>query len=365
MAGIHTLNARGNVLLPAIRKRYGWSDLRTFHEIQRFHIDFLTILHAKGVDYASLRSALTPQPTKHEAAFLFDEHRCKNTFVPGVECADALFKALDRKTTHSILGGELVDDRDEIARALLHRSAIVAKDLNFKHPCFCYIIYVNNLSEGSVTAIDSKLRAHKAYLGYVPCTYSSLAKTFVSMNLVNLVIKQGNTVILGHEDGRPDTENYNLHLHDYTAIGLQLKSLQSMYFNTFLSYKPEQMFLKESDDDLEIALRAMSKEIAPLHEFAVVIENDKFEKYLKTVKLGKMMKAGLADLTKAELEAAIRGKLRMSYLYNMEWIDKTTYQLSKFNIMLEFPREDGYPERMVVSLEYRPFERVLRLVTVS
>lgn len=365
MAAIHTLNARGNMLLPALRNHYGWTDSRTFHEIQRFHLDCLAILRMKGVDYSSLRSALTPQSTKHEAAFLFDEQRCENTFNPGVECADSLFKALDQKTTHSILGGELVDDRDEIARALLRRSAIVAKDLDFKHPCFCYVLYVNNLSEGSLATIDSKLRSHKSYLGYVPCTYASLAKTFVSMHLVNLVIKQGNTVILGHEDDRPNTENCNLHLHDYTALGLQLKSLQEMYFNTFLSYKPEQMLLKESDDDLEIALRAMSQEVAPLTEFAVVIAEDKFEKYLKTAKLGKLMRAGLADLTKAELEAAIREKVRMSYLYNMEWVDEPTHQLSKFNIMLEFPRAGGYPERMVVSLEYRPVERVLRLVTVS
>ncbi|WP_122781429.1 hypothetical protein [Burkholderia pseudomallei] len=365
MGSIHTLNARGNVMLPALREHYAWTDSRTFHEIQRFHSDLLEILRAKGIDYTSLRSALTPQPTKHEAAFLFDEQRCENSFVPGIECADALLTALDRKTTHSILAGELVDDRDEIARALLRRSAIVAKDLDFKHPCFCYVLYVNNLSEGNVAAIDSKLRAHKAYLGYVPCTYASLAKTFVSMHLVNLVIKQGDTVILGHEDDRPNTENYNLHLHDYTALGLRLKSLQSMYFSTFLSYKPEWMMLKESDDDLEIALRAMSKEVAPLAEFAVVIADDKFEKYLKTAKLGKLMKAGLADLTKAQLEAAIREKLRMSYLYNMEWVDEPTYQLSKFNIMLEFPRPGGYPERIVVALEYRPVERVLRLVTVS
>lgn len=365
MAGIYTLNGRGNVMLPALREHYAWTDARTFREIQRFHSDLLDILRAKGIDYASLRSALTPQSTKHEAAFLFDEQRCDNTFVPGVECADALFKALDRKATHSILGGELIDDRDEIARALLRRSAVVAKDLNFKHPCFCYVLYVNNLSEGNVAAIDSKLRAHKAYLGYVPCTYASLAKTFVSMHLVNLVIKQGDTVILGHEDDRPNTENHNLHLHDYTALGLQLKSLQSMYFSVFLSYKPEWMLLEESDDDLDIALRAMSKEVAPLTEFAVVIADDKFEKYLKTAKLGKLKKAGLTDLTKTELEVAIREKLRRSYLYNMEWVDEPTHQLSKFNIMLEFPRPDGHPERMVVALEYRPAERVLRLVTVS
>lgn len=365
MAGIHTLNARGNMMFPVLREHFAWTDARAFREIQRFHIDLLDILRAKGIDYASLRSALTPQSTKHEAAFLFDEHRCDNTFLPGVECADALFKSLDRKTTHSILGGELIDDRDEIARTLLGRSAIVAKDLKFKHPCFCYVLYVNNLSESNVAAIDSILRAHKAYLGYVPCTYASLAKTFVSMHLVNLVIKQGDTVILGHEDDRPNNENYNLHLHDYMALGLRLKSLQLMYFSTFMSYKPEWMLMEESDDDLEIALRSMSGAVAPLTEFTVTIEDAKFKKYLKTVKLGKLTKAGLADLTKAELEAAIREKLRMSYLYNMQWVDEPTHQLSKFNVMLEFPRQGGHPERMVVALEYRPAERVLRLVTVS
>lgn len=365
MAGIHTLNARGNVMLPVLREHYDWTDGRTFREIQRFHRDLLDILRVKGIDYASLRSALTPQPTKHEAAFLFDEQRCDNTLIPGVECADALFKALSPKTTHSILGGELIDDRDQIARVLLHRSAVIAKDLNFKHPCYCYVLYVNNLSEGSVAAIDSKLRAHKAYLGYVPCTYASLAKTFVSMHLVNVAIKQRGTVILGHEDDRPNTENHNLHLHDYTALGLRLKSLQSMYFSVFLSYKPEWMLLEESDDDLEIALRAMSEVVAPLTEFSVVIGDDKFERYLKTEKLGKLTNAGLADVTKHELEAAIREKLRMSYLYNMEWVDEPTHQLSKFNIMLEFPRPGGHPERMVAALEYRPAVRELRLLTLS
>lgn len=365
MAGIHTLNSRGNVMLPVLRAHFAWTDTQAFREIQHFHRDLLDILRAKRIDYASLRSALTPQPTKHEAAFLFDEQRCDNTFVPGVECADALFKALGPETTHSILGGELIDDRDEIARPLLARSAILVKDLDFKHPCFCYVLYVNNLSEGSVAAIHSKLRVNKAYVGYVPCTYASLAKTFVSMCLVNLAIKQGDTVILGHEDDRPNTENHNLHLHDYTALGLRLKSLQSMYFGTFLSYKPEQMLLQESDDDLEIALRSMSEEVAPLADFVVAIGDDKFNRYLRTAKLGKLRRAGLDLLTKVELEAAIRDRLRMSYLYNMEWVDEDTHRLSKFNIMLEFPRQSGPPERMVVVLEYRPVDRVLKLITVS
>ena len=365
MPAIHTLNARGNVMLPVLREHFALSDANTFAEIQRFHGDCLNILQAKGIDYASLRSALTPQPTKHEAAFLFDEERCQNTGIPGVECAEALFNALNPQTTHSILAGELIDSRDEVARKLLGPVVVIAKDLNFRHLCFCFVLYVNNLSEKAVAAVDTKLRNHKAYLGYLPCTYASLAKTFASMSLMNLVIKQGNTVIVGHEDDRPNTQDYNPHLHDYVVQGFRLKSIQSMYFDAFLAYKPEHMVLDESDDDLEIAVRAMSSVIAPLTDFAVVIEDVKFQQYLQTVKLGKLQRAGLDGLTKTELEAAIRGKLRMNYLYNLEWVNAPTHQLSKFNILLEFPRAGGHPERVVVALEYRPSDLVLRLLTIT
>ncbi|MBX3707126.1 MAG: hypothetical protein KF911_10905 [Pseudomonadales bacterium] len=363
MAAIHTLNARGNVMLSVLREYFSWTDARTFREIRRFHSDLLDILNAKGIDYDLLRTALTPQQTKQEVAFLFDEERCDNAVIPGVECADALFKLLDRNTTHSILGGDLIDDKDEIARKLLSEAAVVAKDLNLRHPCFCYVLYVNNLSCKAVNTIHDGLKAHGAYLGYVPCTYASLAKTFISMSLVNLAIKHKTVVILGHEDDRPNTEDYNLHLHDYTVLGLNLKSIQPSYFSTFLAYKIERMFLEKSDDDLEIALRSMSSEAAPLADFTVLIEEAKFSKNLQTKKLGKLERAGVAQLTKADLEEAIRRKLRSNYLYNMEWIDERTHQLSKFNIMLEFPRVGGFPERLLVSLEYKPAEKVLRLLT--
>ncbi len=357
-------------MFPAMRDHFSWSDEYTFKEVQQFHRDFLVILKAKGINYDELRSALTPQTTKHEAAFLFDEHRCNVDRIAGVDAADALFKLLPAKTTHSILGGELIDDRDQIARHLLREVAVIAKDLNFKHPCFCYALYVNNLSEDTVANIHGGLMSHPGYLGYVPCTYASLAKTFVSMYLVNLVIKHKNMVILGHEDDRDNSENCNLHLHDYTALGLKLRSLQSMYFSAFLSYKPEHMLFEKSDDDLEIALRAMSKEIEPLSDFTVLIEDDKF-KYLTSEKMGKLGRAGIADLTKSELEVTIRSKLRSNYLYNLDWRDvpateeSAGYQGSFFNILLEFPREGGHPERTTVALEFIPAEKVMRLITIT
>ncbi|MBP5144129.1 hypothetical protein, partial [Pseudomonas chlororaphis] len=280
------------------------------------------------------------------------------------------FKLLPASTTHSILGGELGDDKDEIARRLLSDKAIVAKDLNFKHPCFCYVLYVNNLSNSALAAIHDGLKNHSGYLGYVPCTHASLTKTFVTMGLVNLAIKHKNFVILGHEDDRPNTENYNLHLHDYTALGLAIRSVQSLYFGVFLSYKPEQMLLRRTDDDLEIAIRAMSEEAPPLGEFSVLIDDRKHE-YLTTVKNGKLALAGLGHMTKSELEEAIRFKMRSSYLYSLDWRDipetaeSASYRGSYFNIMLEFPREDGEPERVTVALEFMPADKVLRVVTMT
>jgi hypothetical protein len=157
----------------------------------------------------------------------------------------------------------------------------------------------------------------------------------------------------GHEDDRPNTQ------------GFPLRSIQSIYFDTFLPYKPERLQLDLTDDDLEIALRALSSAVAPLAEFTVLIEDAKVEKYLQTTKLGKLQKAGLTELTKAELETAIRSKLRMNYLYNLEWVSQPTHQLRKFNILLEFPRVGGHPECVVVALEFRPVDRIVRLVTIT
>lgn len=58
MPRIHTLNARGNVMLPVLRDYFSWSDEHTFKEVQRFHRDCLDILKVKGINYDDLRSAL-------------------------------------------------------------------------------------------------------------------------------------------------------------------------------------------------------------------------------------------------------------------------------------------------------------------
>lgn len=98
MSRIHNLNARGNLLLAAMRQHYSWTDARTFNEIQRLHQDFLQILSDKGVSYDELRTALTPQTSKHEAAFLFDEHRCNPERIAVVTDIASLNAAVSEAT---------------------------------------------------------------------------------------------------------------------------------------------------------------------------------------------------------------------------------------------------------------------------
>jgi hypothetical protein len=141
-------------------------------------------------------TALSPQPTKHEAAFLFDTDLSARSLLPRVECAEALFCALDPQTTHSILDGEFFGSSDQRARKLLD-PAVVSTKPRFQPPDTCFFLYVNNLSAGAIAAVDSQLQQLPAYIGYLPCAYSSAAKTFTSLNLMNYVIKRGGTVIMG------------------------------------------------------------------------------------------------------------------------------------------------------------------------
>ena len=365
MPSIHTIDSRNHVMLEVLRDHFTWSDERTFKEIQLLHKDLVTILAKKGIDYIKLRSALTPQGSKHEAAFLFNSSLVGSSRY-GKELVEYFISILKSEANHCILTGDLRDANDEFARALLQSSAVAEKGLSFSHPCFVFVIYINNLNDKGAMQLHQSLKEHPAYLGYVPCTYASLTKTFISTCVGNRFIKYKRMVIMGHEDDAPNSDDRNLLLYDFKRLGYTVKSLQSNYTGIFLSYKIERMFLEDSDADLEIGLSATSQKTTPLLNCDVLIEENKFKHYLQaSSKGGILTNAGLGSLTKTELEEAIRKKLRSNYIYNLEWRDEPSYKLSKFNIMLEFSRECGHPQRMTVALAYRPEQEEVKVVTIT
>ncbi|PKM31094.1 MAG: hypothetical protein CVV07_02730 [Gammaproteobacteria bacterium HGW-Gammaproteobacteria-11] len=167
---------------------------------------------------------------------------------------------------------------------------------------------------------------------------------------------------MGHEDDRSNEENINMAGYPFEDYGLEIYSLQSMYFDVLLSYKIERPVFKGFEVDTELSLNAISDQIFPIEGFEIEIEDAKHE-YLKSAKCGKLEKAGIEALGKKELSNIIRSKVSNSYIYNLSYL--SDHDVSKFNVMLEIPRgDDGYPTRIVVVLEYKPQEKLLRVITM-
>ena len=111
-----------------------------------------------------------------------------------------------------------------------------------------------------------------------------------------------------------------------------------------------------------MSLNAVSHQVLPLEDFSVQIEEAKHE-YLKSEKIGKLRKAGVAELDRDELARLIKAKIAASYIYNLVYLED--HDVIKFNLMLELPRPDGgYPTRVVAAMEYQPKAKILRVITL-
>lgn len=167
---------------------------------------------------------------------------------------------------------------------------------------------------------------------------------------------------MGHEDDRSNEENVNMVGYPFEDYGYQVRSLQSSYYDIFLSYKVERAVSPGFEVDTEMSLNAVSRQVISLEDCTVQLEDAKHE-YLKREKAGKLKKAGIEGLDRDELTALIKEKIAASYIYNLAFIEK--HNVVKFNLMLEVPRVGGdYPTRLVAALEYKPHEKILRVITL-
>jgi hypothetical protein len=76
-----------------------------------------------------------------------------------------------------------------------------------------------------------------------------------------------------------------------------------------------------------------------------------------------MKKSGIISIGREELQAKIRERLASNYIFNMEYLAE--HETMKFNTILNFIPEDT--ERLVkltVSLEYKPSNKRLKLITM-
>jgi len=360
MQPIHTLDARGHLMLEAVRDHLGISAPEMRREIVRLHEEVIDILALKGVRYSELRSALVPSADRHEAAFLFDTTQIESRAY-GREVFKQVMPLLDPRTTLSVLAGDLLGEDQGLIFNVLKESLVLARPFTFRHASLLYGVYINNLSLAGLAQLHERLADVPAYVGHIPASFASRAKTYLSLCMANVFLKKERVLIVGHEDDRPNDENVNITLYPLEDFGYKVVSLQGHLHGIFLSYKIERPVLKHFAVDSEMALNAISDEVADLGDFRVLLEEAKHG-YLINEKLGKLAKAGLAEADRDRIASLIQSKVSASYIYNLAYLAE--HDVMKFNLMIEVGRVDGYPTRMTVALEYLPASKTLRVITL-
>lgn len=347
-------------MLEVLRDHYGIVGARMKREIHKMHAQLVEILAAKQIDYNQLRAALVPGMDRQEALFIFDSRETSSGLY-GRDVFNQLLPLLDPRTTQSILVGDLLGDDQRLIAEILGESMILSRSFTFRHATLLYGVYINNLTDAALARIHNGLDTYQAYLGYIPTTFASRAKIYVSTSMAGFLLKKGKTLIMAHEDDRPNTENINITMYKLEQFGYKVSSLQSDYFSIFLTYKIERPIFKGDETDTQISLNAISEQVLPLQDFTVLLDEAKHG-YLINEKLGKLNQAGLATTDRAQIEAVIQAKMSASYIYNLKYLEE--YGVMTFNIMLEIGRSDGHPTRLTAALEYKPEQKILRVVTL-
>ncbi len=234
--------------------------------------------------------------------------------------------------------------------------------IDYLHHAQFYIVYVNNLSGKMVETMHARMKSFIPYVGYFDLTYSSFIKTYLSTILVKLCLKCKTTIIAGHADDQNNDRDENVSGYPFEENGYNCKSIQSSYFDLFLSYKIEREVFEGFENDTAFAINAICKNVLDISDFTLLIEDEKLG-YLLRAKEANLKRAGIINLTHKELEQFVQKKISNNYIYNLTFLSE--HGTIKFNIMLETKTKDTNEfVRLNAALEYKPIDRTLRLITM-
>lgn len=359
MPPILTLNQRHQYGLDVDRRAFKMSTKQFRRWVASHHAALVDGLAAEGVEYEKLGPALMPSSNREEMALLFNVDAVGDWWYSR-RVMGRLLPLLDKKSTRSVLHGDLGFHPDG-TRELAMYSGLVENGAAEWGEQLIYCVYLTNLSMGQRDSIHAGFTETPGYLGYVPCAYHSAFRTEVADELPSAFVQNRDVVISDHGSDEPLVSTNNEAGLPFEEFKFRAVSATSSLFGPLLSYKVQSERAPMHRRDLLVSLNAISDEPMELRDFEVLIPEAKFG-YLRTKK-GELLKiAGLDEHSREELAAVIRAEIENDYIYRLQTNPDDTVQ---FTIMLELPRADSHPVKVVVGLKYFPAVRQLSLVTMT
>lgn len=357
---IHTVNARGNIMLEVARDYFKLTPDHMRREIVGLHREVVALLRSKGIRYAELRSALVPQADRKEVALFFDSTRMGSFY--GGEAHRMLLPLLHRQSSRSVLCGDLIGRG--LSQVALHDlmvdTVLPLRESTYRHSSQFFVIYVNNLTDGMIEIMLEGLGPAHAFVGIADMTYASRLKWLLAHSLVNSYLQHRGIIIGPHEDDRPDSEDVNLPGYAFEENGFRVRSVPARLGGTMLSYKIECPVFRGFEVDSEMALNAISTDVTPLSELDIEIDQQKLE-YLHKAKADSLRGAGLWGTDVDRLRGLIKDRLMANYIYGMSYVGE--HDTAKFNVMVEATGPSG-PFRVLAALAHESQLKRLRLITL-
>ncbi|MCF7820326.1 MAG: hypothetical protein K9M44_02545 [Candidatus Pacebacteria bacterium] len=220
-----------------------------------------------------------------------------------------------------------------------------------------FIVYVNNISENTLRNFRKRLNEFNAFIDMIDVSFSSLFKDYLSFILCNSFIKSGKNILTNHPDDVSNDIDESKFGFDFKNLGYTIKSVQSIFYDLFLSYKIECV---QNNSDVNFSFCALTPDVLDIDKLLIKVSDEKLE-YLKTNKKSIMKRLDLLKISTRDLEEKIKNKIKNNYFFNLRICAEDSSYL--FNTILEFGiNKKRY--KVLVAFKYEFLNKELYLITM-
>ena len=317
--------------------------------------DFLSLdllLSKEKIQYQDLKSALIPPDAKHhfDFLFIFDYSKGNNNWF-GMPIYKKLFtvimKSEFKNSKNSIFSGDLLFDRASFHKIIEFIEKKLGTSL-FPNKTNYFTIFISNLTDNQKNLISYIFKDEEYYVGAVDITLKNDYLKF-ALVLPSVGIKYKNKFLM------PSVEDSYTSVLECTMPNDLIKVyINDYFFDTYLHYNYHSYIYSTNKD---YALNILNCDMAtPISNFKLVIEENKFENYLKKEK--KHVIKNLNTYNEENLSLEVFTSLVKQSLSNNIFNIVIDQYVTKFNTIL-----DTQTTRMVFSFEYNKAKKIIRLIT--